>query len=371
MNSNAVQPHLDCLIHLGAGRCSELDEHLERDPGLLVLVEADPQLSGDLERRLVGRDNARVINAGIAAESGERIYYRYNLPAVNGLRQATGMRELYPGLRLLEERPVKALGIRQLLDSLELGSESSNGLIVELAGEEAAVLEVLEAGDRLHYFCEIELNAGRDALYEDATPASQVLDWLAEHGFEVHEEFATRDPDRPTWRLRRDDRMLELRELRAQVLHLVAERDERAAQAASMAQEIETLKRMRDGLEAKVQLVEQQLDQSRRANEQLEKHLREVANGHADEFEQEQELRKHADNRAAELETVSAELREELDSLSREKEAQIQAFKALEAKLEAERGETRIRQSLLGQEMTRAEAQIDLIKDLLLHDVGI
>jgi hypothetical protein len=296
MNSNAVQPHLDCLIHLGAGRCRELDEHLERDPGLLVLVEVDPQLTRYLERRLVDKDNAQVINAGIAAESGERTYYCYNLPDVNGLRQATaGLRELYPGLRLLEERPVQALGIRQLLNSLDLGSESSNGLIVELAGEEAAVLEGLEADDRLHHFCEIELVVGRDAFYADATPASQVLDWLIERGFEVCKEFATQDPDRPRWRLRRDDRVLELRELRAQVFQIGAERDERAAQAASVAKEIKILEQTRENLAKKLRLVEDQLGQSQRASEQRE-----------------QKLREEADRRVAELQLEVDNLRKQL-----------------------------------------------------------
>lgn len=371
MNPNASQRRLDCLIHLGVGRCSELDEHLAREPGLLVLVEADPQLAEDLERRLAGRDNAQVINAGVAAESGDRTYYRYNLPAVNGLRQATGLRAVYPGLRLIEERPIQALSIRQLLDSLNLAPDRSNSLIVELAGEEAAILEALEAEDRLHRFCEIELVAGRDALYEDAVPADQVLDWLIERGFKVQEEDATQDPDRPRWRLRRDDRMLELRELRAKVLRLVAERDERATQAASMAKEIEILKQAREELADKVRLVEDQLVQSQRASEQREQKLREEADRRAGELEKEVELRKNAEKRAAELEAALVALRKQRDDLSKEQEAQQGAAKALAVEMETERADMQIRQSLLGQEMTRAEAQIDLIKDLLLRDVGV
>ncbi len=281
----------------------------------MVLVEADEQLAKQLANRVGGLENVRVLHAAVAAEPADRTYYRFNLPDVNSLRQPTGLRALYPGLRLVDEVSVTAQGIGLLLDSLDLDPDQANGLVIELAGEEAAVLEALDADDRLHQFREIDLVAGRDALYEGGSPAREMLDWLSERGFEIQDEDANTDSDRPRWRLRRDDRILEIRELRAQLAKLVTERDEAVAQSASKSQEAESLKVARAELEEKVRLLTEQLDQSRKDSEQREQMSLEATKRREGEFEAElanlqhhvDEMRSNDEQRTAEMAAMSQE----------------------------------------------------------------
>ena len=53
VNFDDVHLHqpIDTLVHLGAGRCSELDAYLRLQPKRLLLVEADPDLADVLLAR--------------------------------------------------------------------------------------------------------------------------------------------------------------------------------------------------------------------------------------------------------------------------------------------------------------------------------
>jgi hypothetical protein len=345
MRNSTVQTHLDCLIHLGAGRCSELDDHLEREPGRLVLVEADKGLADSLRQRVAGQSNVQVVNAAIAAETGQRTYFRFNLPAVNSLRQPTGLRALYPGLRVLEEQPVRALGVTEFLDSLDLAPDESNGLVMELAGEDLAVLEALEVGDKLHHFCEVELVAGRESLYEGSKPAHLILQWLESNGYEVRGEDAAYDRERPRWRLRRNDLVLKVRALR-----------ERVEQLASRASHVDKIEKLAEDRLAALEAAEGAIEAHRADIKKLQAAL---ALATKERDKQSKSVQERA-QQIQELTRSRDELKQKADDLSRRLNS-----------LEAERTDTHVRQELLNQEMTRAEAQIDLIKDVLLRDVGL
>jgi FkbM family methyltransferase len=346
MNSIASKPHLDCLIHLGAGRCSELDQYLAREPGRLVLVEADSKLAAALVDRVADQPNIRVLNAAVAAQSSQGTYHRYNLPDANSLRPATGLHELFPGLRLLETEPVETLAINELVKSIDLEGQRNNRLIIDLPGLESEVFLALEAGDSLHLFNRIELVAGREALYEGSMGAAELRDWLASHGFDLIDDDASEDPDLPRFLFRRNDLALEVRDLRLQVEQLVRERDE--------------LHQLLESERAKFRQRNQETDRQSEVNTDQAKRIEEL----------ERELRSTLEQREKASKEIQ-ELGREIDRITRAyDQATARAQEAAQriADLEAENVETQIRQKLLDQQMTRAEAQIDLVKDVLLRD---
>jgi DNA repair exonuclease SbcCD ATPase subunit len=347
MSSSASKPQLDCLIHLGAGRCSELDQHLAREPGRLVLVEADEGLADKLRQRVPGRSNVQVVNTAIAAETGQRTYYRYNLPAVNGLREPTGLCALYPGLRVLEARPVQAMGIIEFLDSLQPAADQSNGLVIELAGEEAAILEALEAGDRLHQFCELELVASREPLYELEKPARELLDWLDDQGFLVVEEDDRGDQDRPRWRLSRDDRMLEIAALRSKNAQLLTERDEQKARADQGWQEIEALRQAHSELTEQLRLAEERLGQ------------------------REAELHEEAERRVAELTAERDQKKARADQSEKDIEALRQAQSELTEQVHVAEARLGQREAELHEEAEQRVAELTAERDRAMSDLAV
>jgi hypothetical protein len=341
MHVEAKARGLDHLIHLGAGRCSELEDHLARKPGVVLLVEADPQLAEALAARTADLPEVRVLCAAVAGQPEFRTLHRYNLPDAGSLRPATGLRELYPGLRLLEQLPVELIDPTELLQPLQVDPEGDSLLIIDLPGEELPVLQALQAADLLHSFRELRLYCGRQSLYLESAPAEQVLQWLVDTGFDVADENGAQDSDRPCWTLRRNALMLQNRGLRQQIEALTQERDSLS----------------RSSTELKSQLDQVQLA----ANEQAQQ-ARDL----------QAKLKQATDQRDAEKKQVQA-LGQEIDRITRafdDKSARADQLAQRVAELEAERAEAELRRDLLDQEMTRAEAQIDLIKDVLLRDSG-
>lgn len=214
---------IDTLIHLGAGRCSELDDYLALQPRYLLLVEADPLLAEDLNARTEGLTQVQVMRAAVAGQPGSATFYRYNLPDANGLHPASGLLELFPGLKTVEQLQVEAVGPEVLMQPIGLQSEQKNRLVIDLPGEELPVLQALEAANILHLFRQVHLHCGHNSLCEGGEPAARVLQWLKRKGFNLVTEDHSRDPDRPRWSLERDTQQLRNRDLQRQVEALQAQ----------------------------------------------------------------------------------------------------------------------------------------------------
>ncbi|WP_040845358.1 hypothetical protein [Thiorhodococcus drewsii] len=246
---------INTLIHLGAGPCQELEAHLALDPKRLILVEADPRQAEKLTALIQDDDHVSVRNLAIAATSGSVTFHRYNLPDAGSLHQATRLQALFPGLRFQQTLTMEAQDPCAFVDSLELNPDAEHLLIVDLPGEELAVLQALHEGSRLHGFRHLQLHCGHEPLYASGEGAGAILDWLSGQGFDVVACDESRDPDRPCWTLRLNPLKLDCLRFqeRIQTLELdkhalVEARDEQARLAAERQQQIETLTAEKDAL---------------------------------------------------------------------------------------------------------------------------
>jgi hypothetical protein len=177
------------------------------------LVEADSQLAEDLRNRIKDVKQAQVQCVVIAANQRQATLYRYNLPEVNSLYPASGLIDLFPGLRLVEQEQVKTISPVTLLQPLQLQAEKENRLVIDLPGEELPVLQALQQSQQLYLFNQVCLYCGRASLYEGSEPAKRILEWLREIGFELVSEDDSRDPDRPFWNFRRSALQMHNRDL--------------------------------------------------------------------------------------------------------------------------------------------------------------
>jgi hypothetical protein len=237
---------IDTLIHMGAGQCSELDEYLTLQPRQLILIEANSQLAQDLHNRVEGLTQVQVSCVAIAGNPGPATFYRYNLPEVNSLHPASGLMDLFPGLKLLDQQEVNTISPVTLLEPLQLGAERENRLVIELPGEELPVLQALQQSQQLEMFSQVQLYCGREPLYEGSEPAARVFEWLREVGFDLIEEEDNRDPDRPCWTLRRNALQLRNRDLQRQLEQLTGKNRELAQQAADLEGQVNMLISDRD-----------------------------------------------------------------------------------------------------------------------------
>ncbi len=182
-NSPLLTTPLDTIVHLGAGPCTELDDHLASGASTIWLFEADPRVGNALTARARAHEQVYLHPLAVANASGEATLHRYNLPEANSLSPATGLQSLFPGLRLLEQLTVPAVAYAELLQPLNLQPDAGDHLLViELPGQELQALQALQQAGQLPAFKHILFHCGREPLHADSAPAETVLRWLKEQG---------------------------------------------------------------------------------------------------------------------------------------------------------------------------------------------
>ncbi len=236
------------LVHFGAGRCRELDAHLALKPQRILLIEADPHLSEILRERSLELPQVSVLGVAVAGQAGPGVLHRYNLPDANSLHPAEGLLRLFQGLRLQERLPLETQLPSSVVAPLDLVGQDDHLLIIDLPGEEFPVLQALQRSGHLALFRHLRLCCGCESLYEGSEPATRILDWLQEQGFDVVSRDDSQDPDQPCWTLKRSLLKLQNRELAQRCEALEGACDEQSKLAAERQKAVEALQAERAGL---------------------------------------------------------------------------------------------------------------------------
>lgn len=259
------------ILHLGAGRGSDLADHLSSGAERIVLVEADPDAVKTLRRAAAEHDHVEVVHAAVSGEaSGQEVMLRrFNLRRFNSIRTPTGLRELYPGLRQIGDAPAPARTLAQLVEELPIDPASSNHLVIDVPGEDGAVVSALCSDGLDDVFDYVTLHCGTYALFERSKPAEELLRTLAECGYELTGGDDGEDPDRPVWTLYRDRRQVEIRRLRQQL----SDRDARIKELQKDLHELRSTLQERD---KKIEEAERQYTNANERNSFLQKELRRV-----------------------------------------------------------------------------------------------
>ena len=334
-NIDEYQPHqpVDTLVHLGVGRCSELDAYLAKQPKRMLLVEADPQLAEAVQARTASLPQVQVHCATVAGSPGPATFFRYNLPDAGSLHPASGLLQLFPGLKTVEEIQVDAVSPAALLQPLQLQQVQENLLIIDLPGEELPVLQGLQQAQQLHLFRQLHLYCGRQPLYESSLPARQILQWLQDQGFDLLSEDDSKDPDRPLWILQRNTLQLHNRELQTQIEQLAEEKEEVAKLAAERQSKIESLVKDRDALAKQSVEHQQQVEQLSHARDEQVKlaaeqqsqiqQLTQARDGQAKESAGHQQRIEQLAKEKEEVARLAAERQTKIESLIKDRDAQV------------------------------------------------
>jgi hypothetical protein len=452
---------LDTLVHLGAGQCIELDNYLSLEARQVLLVEADSRWTQDLRDRTKNIDHIQVIEATVAGSIGPATLYCYNLPEVNSIHPPSGLMDLFPGLKVVKQQDVETISPVDLLQPIEISSDRSNLLIIDLPGEELPVLQSLQQAKQLHLFSHIVLYCGREPLYEGSETADLILEWLVKEGFDLVAEDNSRDPDRPTWYFHRNPIHVQNREFLAQIEQLTSDKSRLTLHESDLLLQVQKLAQDRkmhttliaehntlindltkllnkqreeidqltnaldaqtiisterqtqiqqfittqselnnicEGQKSKIDTLEILLCQSKDFSTQLEAQLSEVQTHQQvlnnelvkvktlvkdKQLQLEEAITTH-DSQAVTIMNSQEIIKQLVVNRDQQKEindnqnTEIDRLKILLSKtknrasqLEAQLPEMETRQQLLNEELSKAEGQIDLIKDLLLRDQDI
>lgn len=203
------------ILHIGAGNANELPQMLKSGAEQITLVEPNPELAEQLRQRTAQHSHVTVVEAAITTDSANNQLQEYNLPEASSLYSATGLKTLYPGLKVKNTHTVATLSPDQLLAEHGPQSGEQAMLAIQAPGEEHVILQSLMNTDQLKQFSELRLNANPTPYFVGSVTAEKTLQALVNYGYQVTDDNQ-QDPDWPSWKLARDPLSDEISTLQAE-----------------------------------------------------------------------------------------------------------------------------------------------------------
>jgi chemotaxis protein histidine kinase CheA len=388
------------LLVIGAGEGQDIAPDWQERYQRLVLVEPLPELARTLRQTLGQQANVEVLEAAIVpgAKPGDTItFYEFNWAQASSRHQPAELLQLFPGLRTERMRRVSAISPQQLIQELDLPPEGEHGLVLEAPADEGPILHALIECSAHKSFSRIQLRHPAPGLYDTPTDPAAMLGALKANGFEVETQDRT-DPDWPKISLTRNRLKIALEEAQQAVQALenqlaaqsearvqaeklleerTRERDQQQDKRKALEKSLSEQEARNQSLQGKIQELEKTLQQANQAREseaaartELEKQFTDAKSAVSKHTAERDEQAKRADEQAARAKQ-EAEARATAEKLAEERNRQLTERQQQLQRVQQEGAELQTRQTLLQEELVRAEAQIDLIKDLLLKEQSL
>jgi hypothetical protein len=418
------------LIWLGAGQAKE-PTGLINQATKVTLIDARESACEYLKKQFP-LDHVQVIPKLLTVHGGQQSFTEYNLPEYSALQAATGLKKLFPGLKIAHQETMASIPLEQFFKELNL-TDNKNVLVADLPDINRAFLEALHKTGELYKFSKVYIFANPVPLYLDALNATDIINFLQSIGYLLQETVST-DPDfpclvfgvNPLWvglqqvnhlnaKLVNDAKELQTQQetLKQQLVEskqqadlVVKERESLKQQLANQQQQKESQDKERETLKQQLVELKQQVDLVAKERESLKQQLvnqqqqketqdkeRETLKQQLVELKQQLDLvvkereslkqqlasqQQQKNEQDKEQEKLKQKLTEEQKKLTEANGLLEQATKQSASrkdtvgKLEKEKRELeeankslKLKQDLLEKELIKAEAQIDLIKILL------
>lgn len=329
------------LIWLGAGNVEQPQVDFD-DYQHILLVDARESAISALAKRY-GASNIQIEHTIIAVESGKANFTTYNLAEFSAIKPATGLKTIFPGLKVNQEDIVTTKAIGEIVLSLNLDN-SANTLIIDVPDLASDFILELQKLDLLKHFVTIIILSSEHVLYKDMQSRDKTEEALKAQFYQITAEDNT-DPDLPYLTFTKN----------------------------FIAQEISTLTLSNAMLSEQLEYVTKELNinkqEAEQQNEELTKQL-ELAN------QQVALMKQQAEQQKVELlkqldaaKTQQEKLKEELAQVKKDFSSQLVRITELEktnCELLQVNTDLSKRQQALEHEIQKAEVQIDIIKELLL-----
>ncbi|WP_344964703.1 hypothetical protein [Oceanisphaera sediminis] len=189
------------IIHIGAGLGTKLSDYLATGAQHIVLVEPLPKLVQQLRLKASQIDTEKataeihILEAAITSELEQKQLIEFNLTHISSLRPETGLRQLYPDLKVNAYHSVSLITPNDLIQNYAPHEGQQALLIVDAPGETALIVQALINSDQLKLFGQLSISVPIEPLYQNNSPAQQLLTQLEKYGYESCAE----DYSDPNW----------------------------------------------------------------------------------------------------------------------------------------------------------------------------
>jgi predicted nucleic acid-binding Zn-ribbon protein len=370
---------LGTVVHIGAG-ATDLSSYARLHAKRLVMVEGNADSAQAL--RAIDAPHVEqweIIDKAVAATAGPLTWNRYNVASLDGPLDAGPLVKHYPRLQRTAAESVQAISVGQLLTSVGLRSDGQAGphvLVLDVPGQELALVESLEPRT-LHAFDWLAVRGRGPAVSDDTAGVGHVAARLDGMHFE---RMPIAGDDDGLWPMA----LFRAARNRLDWEAAVAERDALAARVAQFETELQASRDQVVTLQSQAALAEAHRAESARLEHELANFRNEVASLRAalqtttaardEQAHWHQENAKWAKSLSAENERLMAEIDEAKRELAGLRDGnaalrqQIEQCRSEREAIERRLADQATRQQLLDAEILKAQAQLELVKDVLLRE---
>ena len=238
-------------------------------------------------------------------KEGKETLREFSLPQFNSLKTATGVFDIYPGLKQVQMQSVHCLSPESLLQRYELSNQAKNVLWLEVNGQITVTIKNLLANQNIFLFTKIVVFLPGQAWYESETDANELIDELKQAGFDVSNKDIELDTDQTLYEFTRHSLVLKnnvlekaLREfeITAQTQNekvnqltknlegSITQEQQCQVKVAELTQRENQAKQEKEGIKTELVNLRQKLDATTKESEDLKQH-------NVEKYEQLQELR--------------------------------------------------------------------------------
>ena len=342
-------PKHDLLIYVGAGEGRALLPVLA-GAKRAVLIDADGDATVRLQERFGDDARVEIYEAALGLKGEDAPFFQFNMRKYNGFHSVDALGQIYPGLSVAGQLGLAKQDAAEFIASIRRPSDVDIALVIDANGDEAEILDSLQAAKCIREISSISIHCGNEPLYRHSMTAKAAAARLDELGFEPARIVGA--GHLRTVHATHSQGSEQNEELVAELKAKLADSETALEQSArSEAQ----LKMALDGAKAELSTVKSQLEQTR-------SHLQSV------QTERERQVRE-AQGASDILRKRIAELSERntaLEAEATERQARIRAlqegakgFEARQADLEKRAGDTEGQAEALKSELKASQQEIE------------
>ncbi len=337
------------VVYVGAGTGSSLSSHVNDLAKTVVLIEADESYTSRLQQLSDLKQNWILLTETLNSQVEEKTFYYLSNTAESSVVAPSYLNSIWKNLSIVKERSVITTTLADVLQTVEVKLESLNWLVIDClpalpvmqgAGEYNEAWDVISA----RVIIDESIGGGQGLLKKEVDA------YLFEMGYRC---IAVEEERQPA--IARALYVMDWRKIQAKVV------SELQGQNQQLTQQLTQSKAEQDKLSAEHTKTVSELQGQ---NQQLTQQLTQS------KAEQDKLSAEHTKT-VSELQGQNKQLTQQLTQSKAEQDKLSAEHTKTVSELQSQNAELLMRKSLLQDEILRAEAQIELIKDVLLREPGL
>lgn len=159
---------LGTLIHIGAGYCEELEGYEAAGYESIVLIEVQEGIANTLRKRCAQNQNIKIVNALVTGDKNIDSYFENSLPLFSGLKPISNIQSHFTNADYREVKAKNAVCLNELIANAGLNPKKHNVLVLQVNGCERQLLSKVDK-HVLDLFSKIEVQTFNKDVVDDVS----------------------------------------------------------------------------------------------------------------------------------------------------------------------------------------------------------